>query len=450
MPTSTGRKPAIHTKKHLARQERERRQTQWILYIFVAILVAVAGLLAYGYLDVNYFQNQQPVAKVGDVEILTKDFKTRVYLERQSLVQQYMQYQQYQQFGIDVSSQLQQIQAKLNSPVDIGQTVIDQMINEQLIRLEAKKRNIIISPDEIEARVRDTFGYFPDGTPTQQSTPTEFATPTLMPESKALITKTPTQTAIPSETPTTLPSLPPTLASNLTPEQTPSPQATATLEPSATPSPTLESPPTSAPTLSPTPYTLEGFTELYKKNLEQYAILGLTEDQYRALFEINLLREKLFEVITADVKAEQEQVWARHILVTTEEEAKAVIERLKKGEDFATVALEVSKDTGNAQSGGDLGWFGRDAMVKPFEDASFSLKVGEISAPVKSDFGFHVIQVLGHQERPLDAQQYDTARNTVFQKWLEEAHTTYGVETFDWQSRVPTDDPVAAATGQSQ
>lgn len=90
----------------------------------------------------------------------------------------------------------------------------------------------------------------------------------------------------------------------------------------------------------------------------------------------------------------QDEVRARHILVKTEAEAQKVISDLKGGADFAKLAGEKSQDTGSAKQGGDLGYFVRDAMVKEFATAAFGMKVGEVStAPVKTDFGYHIIKV---------------------------------------------------------
>jgi peptidyl-prolyl cis-trans isomerase C len=105
----------------------------------------------------------------------------------------------------------------------------------------------------------------------------------------------------------------------------------------------------------------------------------------------------IYEQKIKDVKP-QDEIHARHILVTSEEEAKQVIERLKKGEDFATVAKEKSKDP-NAEGGG-LGWFTRGQMLKPFDDAAFALEVGQISQPVQTQFGWHVIKVEGKRQKP--------------------------------------------------
>jgi peptidyl-prolyl cis-trans isomerase C len=90
----------------------------------------------------------------------------------------------------------------------------------------------------------------------------------------------------------------------------------------------------------------------------------------------------------------QDEVRARHILVKTEDEANDIIKQLKGGADFAKLAEDRSKDTGSAKQGGDLGYFVHDAMVKPFADAAFAMKVGDVStAPVKTEFGYHIIKV---------------------------------------------------------
>lgn len=73
----------------------------------------------------------------------------------------------------------------------------------------------------------------------------------------------------------------------------------------------------------------------------------------------------------------------------------AVLERLKKGESFANLARELSVDRGSGKKGGDLGLFGRGVLVKPFEDVAFKLNKGEISQPVKTEFGYHIIKRAG-------------------------------------------------------
>jgi parvulin-like peptidyl-prolyl isomerase len=187
---------------------------------------------------------------------------------------------------------------------------------------------------------------------------------------------------------------------------------------------------------------LQGFETAYNDSVKTLVAQGLTETQVRQLYENNVLRQRLFDQITADEPRTQDQVWARHILVTDEATAKSVRDRLTGGEDFAKVAAEVSTDTGTKDKGGDLGWFGSGIMVPEFEAAAFGMKVGEISQPVKSQFGYHVIQVLAHEERPLDASAYDQAKETAFNDWLAQARTDYKVVTYDgWHNLVPTDPP---------
>ncbi len=83
-----------------------------------------------------------------------------------------------------------------------------------------------------------------------------------------------------------------------------------------------------------------------------------------------------------------------HILVQKQSEALVVINRLKKGESFANLAKELSIDKGSGKRGGDLGFFGRGMMVRPFEEAAFRLEKGQMSEPVKTEFGYHIIKRL--------------------------------------------------------
>ena len=96
---------------------------------------------------------------------------------------------------------------------------------------------------------------------------------------------------------------------------------------------------------------------------------------------------------TDELLAMPDKVHCAHILVKTEQEAKAILERLKKGEKFANIAKETSLCP-SGKRGGDLGTFGRGKMVKEFESAAFALEKGEISAIVKTKFGYHIVKRL--------------------------------------------------------
>ncbi len=119
--------------------------------------------------------------------------------------------------------------------------------------------------------------------------------------------------------------------------------------------------------------------------------------------------KKVYEDASKQITGEQE-VHARHILVETEDEAKAVEEELKKGADFAELAKKKSKDPG-ASDGGDLGFFTKDQMVPEFSAVAFALEPGKISDPVKSQFGWHIIKV--EEKRNRKAPDFDQVKGQI-------------------------------------
>ncbi|HEX9845426.1 MAG TPA: peptidylprolyl isomerase [Candidatus Nitrosotenuis sp.] len=89
-----------------------------------------------------------------------------------------------------------------------------------------------------------------------------------------------------------------------------------------------------------------------------------------------------------------DKIKCAHILVEKQSQALAILERLKNGEKFAEIAKQLSLDPGSGKRGGDLGYFGRGKMVKPFEAAAFKLSVGQLSEPIKTEYGYHIIKRL--------------------------------------------------------
>ncbi|MFC0561781.1 peptidylprolyl isomerase [Halalkalibacter alkalisediminis] len=126
-----------------------------------------------------------------------------------------------------------------------------------------------------------------------------------------------------------------------------------------------------------------------------------------------------------------ERIRASHILVEDEGTANEVLEKLEAGEDFAELAIEYSTDPGSGARGGDLDFFGRGQMVPPFEEAAFALEIDEISEPVESDYGFHIIKLTDRQdsyqdyadqiEQTLIAQR-SKSREAVMAELLEETN----------------------------
>ncbi|ACM27921.1 peptidylprolyl isomerase [Agrobacterium sp. SHOUNA12C] len=151
--------------------------------------------------------------------------------------------------------------------------------------------------------------------------------------------------------------------------------------------------------------------ELHNAYFKAHVADGITDDEVKARYD---------KEVAALPK--QEEVHARHILVKTEDEAKAIIKELDAGKDFATLAKEKSTDP-NKADGGDLGYFAHGRMVKEFEDAAFALPVGTYTkTPVKSDFGWHVIKV--EDKRVAPPPPFDQVKDQVRQlvmrdKYLE-------------------------------
>lgn len=136
------------------------------------------------------------------------------------------------------------------------------------------------------------------------------------------------------------------------------------------------------------------------------------------------LKAKYSDFVQEFKKQDKEEVHASHILVATEGEALTIIQQIKEGKAFADLAKERSKDQTNSAKGGDLGYFTRGQMVKPFEDAAFSLtKKGEISQPVKTDFGWHVIEL--HEKRKMPAPAYDVVKDALRMELIRELAQHY-------------------------
>jgi peptidyl-prolyl cis-trans isomerase C len=135
----------------------------------------------------------------------------------------------------------------------------------------------------------------------------------------------------------------------------------------------------------------------------------------------NEAMKKVYDEAAKQIEGEQE-VHARHILVESEDEAKAIEAELKKGADFAELAKKKSKDPG-AADGGDLGFFTRDQMVPEFSTVAFALEPGNVSDPVKSQFGWHVIKV--EEKRNRKAPDFEQVKAQIETYVMRKAQAEY-------------------------
>lgn len=424
-----GQKSQIVTKKHLARQQRERLQNRYILFASIAVIVIVVGLIGYGVVQQYILTPQQPVAKVGNKVITTRQFQTYASYQRVQWVQQYQYYQQLEQlFGSDQSSlsYIQQLLSQIDfqlQPTTLGQSALDYLVANQIIQQEADKRGITVAKEEVDKFLEDYMGYYPNGTPTVAPTSIVVPTSTLNPTQISLVP--PTATPLPTATETPTPVI-------TTTQALPSPTPTSVITPTAT-VPAV----TGTPLPSATPYT----TQEYDKNVQQYltsikTVASLSEADLRWVFTMQLLRQKVYDAITADISHDQDEVWARHIVTTDQAQSQAVYDRITGGEDFVSVATEVYSGTSNTI---DLGWFGKGTLESNAEEIVWAMQIGQISEPISTTVGYEIYQVLGHEVRTLTDAQLDTLKQTDFQKWIDDQKVAENVQTFDiWKTRVPT------------
>lgn len=183
--------------------------------------------------------------------------------------------------------------------------------------------------------------------------------------------------------------------------------------------------------------------EQYKQFLEGY---GMTEEylkeslrkeylinHYLAIKIENLQpTDEELQTLFNDLKM-NERVRASHILVETEDDAKKVIERINKGESFEELAKELSKDTGSAANGGDLDYFEYTDMVQPFSESAFNLEIGEISEPVKSEFGYHVIKVT---DKTVDNEVTLETEKTVLTEYYKSFKYEELLETLESEANI--------------
>ncbi len=407
------------SRKRLARVERENLQKRAITIGFIVIGVLVIAIAAFGIIKEGFVDPQKPVITVGDTEITYAQFGARARYQRYQLLTQYGNYYNFMQsFGDEntrslIESNLRQIQFQLE-PAFLGATVLDDIVADILIKQEAETRGITVSAEEVDTFIAENFFlYYPNGTPTPVPTQAINPTSTLSPLQLTLVPQEPTAT--PSD-------------------EIGQPTPTTEAEDTGEPAPTAELP-------TATPYTEDAYQAQYEQYLDYIDTYAkISEADLRWIIEADIYQTKLMDALSVDIETEEEQVWARHILVAEEAEALTALERLEAGEDFATLAGELSTDTGSASLGGDLGWFGKNQMVGPFDNAAFDLEIGEISKPVESSFGWHIIQVLGHEVRQITNERLEVIRNQIFQDWLTETRANADIVIDEnWGDDVPTE-----------
>lgn len=259
---------------------------------------------------------------------------------------------------------------------------------------------IHVLPEEIERQLQQSFGFYPEGTPTPSPT--------------------------------------------LTPDATNVAAIAAASESTAEPSPTSTLPQTPIPTA--TPYVLEAYENDYVQFIESLNDFNISEADFYAYIEAQLLEEKVREQFEPEIERVAEHVLIQHILVFDEEIAQEALEQLESGDAWDDIVLEFSEDQSSRESSGDLGWNTLDDLVRIFGQMgfiAFSAPVNEVVGPIESQYGWHLLRVVDRQDREISDAAYQEAVDNAFEAWIDELTADAEIIVIDdWQDYLPSSGPL--------
>ncbi|HLF27980.1 MAG TPA: SurA N-terminal domain-containing protein [Anaerolineae bacterium] len=382
----TSQFPKELSRKQISRAEREARSTRvLVLSVGGALLLAIL-LIAFGALREAVFIPNEPVALVGDQQILTREFQQRVRLQRFQLIQQY---NFYANLGLQDNA-TQAFQA-LSDARGIGSQVVNTLVNEALYRQAAPELGVTVTADEVQQELETDFNYF-------RITPTPAPTRTPLPTPMGTITITP--------------------------------------EPTFTPQPTA------------TPVTLEGFQSLFQQQLGSLAELGLNEADYRRLYETQLLVQRVEDILTRDTVTITAQTQFQYIRATTRPDIDAVQQAVEQ-DGFDTVYGQVLSQTFPITSvtASEVPFTPKEELA---EFAQFGPAAADtvFSTPISSTFGvvtstdsslYYLGQVLDRQVLEIPPDILERRRTQRIQDWLSERQALLSVKFLTWEDRVPSE-----------
>jgi len=372
------------TKKQIALGRKQARQNRIIWLSIGALGLAILATIAIGLIQEFVVKPGSPVAIVNGTKIRIDDYQALLTYRRynqhlnihslQNNLESLDSSQEGSEFLISFyQQQLEQLQSSLAS---ISESVLDEMIDDELIRQKAEESKLTVTADEVQQTITDDL--------------------------RRAVTA-PTQEPVTST------------------EQLP----------------------------TPTPIPQEQLDEVYNNVLNT---MGLSDKELRTIVQRGLLRSKVQDLCASQVATTGLVVHVQTIQTDTEEEALAARQRIESGEDWATVAKEVSTDPQAADSGGDMGWVTTGQLGSHYgedlENMVFSLGVGEMGQ-VQSSENFFVVQVLERDENgPLPYEVLTLQQNSALQDWLTERKNSpdIQIERLLESDQIPPD-PFAGSQG---
>ena len=358
-----------------------------LLAVGGAVLVSVV-LIGFGLLRDTVLLPNEPVAKVGNQDILTREFQQRVRLDRFQLIQQY---DLFLSFGLQDNAD--QARQQLNDLRGIGSRVISTLVDEALYRQAAPELGVNLTDDDVQRMIEEGFEYF---------------------------------------------RVPPTPAPTLTPAATPTPDA----ESSATPEPTVTPQPTA------TPVTEAGFRTLYQQRLSELAGLGFSEADYRRLFETQLIAQRVRDILWSQVVTLTEQAQFQYVRASAQEDIDRVQQAIEQ-DGFDSVYSQVLSQTFtiSAAVAIELPFTPKEDLAESpqfgpaFADAVFSTPISSTFGVITGTGGsvYYVGRVVSREVRELSPDALSRRQSAIIQDWLNQRRQLLNVQVLTWEDRVPVD-----------
>jgi len=386
--------PKELSSKHISRAQRDARRTR-ILLLAVGGAVAFALLLiVFGLVRETFIVPNEPVAIVGDEPILTREFQQRVRLNRYQLLQQY---NLLQSFGSSDSAA--QVLQQLGDSTSLGSQAINALVNEEIYRQAAPGLGVAVAQDEVQTLIEEGFGYY-------RNPPT------------------PAPTSTPRPTPT------------VPPDATATPRSDATATATVTPQPTS------------TPITEQGFQTLYQSRLNELAGVGLNEADFRRLFEMQMISERVQEIIFRDVPTTTEQATFQFIRALSQSDIESVQQAIERDGFDAVYAQALSQTLPISNViGSELPYLPKEDLIDSpafgasIADAVFTTPISQTFAIVADPTGtyYYVGRVLGREVRELAPDALQRRQDAAVENWLTRQREALKVQFLTWADRVPTD-----------
>lgn len=459
--STTGPNVQVRRVSRRDREDRQRRRLFWILGIAGAV---AALILAYSSLNEYVIKPSHVLATVDGTTIRRRDYWRVRSVNLTNEVNQYSSFAQSPMLGAQQKQQYSTLASQAAAALKTvwGSTKVDdptlnQMIEDQIYVKRAGSLGVKVTTQQIDDYITQAFQ--PSDAPLITPTPS----PTLIPTRAAWATET-ALAALATTTRTSSPIASPVAdgsvgaipaseslaratpvatdanlvaaspaSSGATPITTDASVAGASPE-SSVATPVASASPSATTAATPNPVEAQETVTARYKDFKATTLkrAHMSESEFRDWIAAPAVaRQGVRAAIEAQIGQSREQIHAIHILVDTKDLADSIhTEVTQPGADFAAIAKAQSKDATTAPNGGDLGWFPRGEMVKPFEDAVFALQPDQISQPFQTQFGWHIVKVLERDPaRPMTTAQISKVQKQAVDRWLADRRAESKIST---------------------